>query len=370
MGLNLVDLITSQLGGGTVSKLAGALGLEPDQAQAGLRAGVPAILAGLTAASSTPDGAQRIADAAARQDTGILDNFANVLGGQATALSQGGASTLNSLLGGGMLSSLTSALSKFTGIGQSGLGSLLGMIAPLIMGVLGRQQSSLGLDASGLANLLSSQKQNIANAMPAGLGSMLGSIPGLGAITDTLRGAGDTARSVSESARNTVGQAGHAARDTAYQARHAGTSAARWVLPLAAAVLIGLILWQMIPRGKTTPVAPLSGAVAATSAEATRFTTGVKDAVAQITTTLGEVKDPATAEAAVPRLREVSTALGTLRSTWDSLPASARSAVSATVNSATSTLQPLFDKVTAIPGVSEKIKPVLDDIMSRLTAMR
>ena len=27
MGLNLVDLITSQLGGGTVSKLAGALGL-------------------------------------------------------------------------------------------------------------------------------------------------------------------------------------------------------------------------------------------------------------------------------------------------------------------------------------------------------
>ena len=53
---------------------------------------------------------------------------------------------------------------------------------PLVLGVLGKLKSSLRLDASGLASTLLGQKQNIVGAMPAGLGSALSSVPGLGSF--------------------------------------------------------------------------------------------------------------------------------------------------------------------------------------------
>ena len=44
----------------------------------------------------------------------------------------------------------------------------------MVVGALGEQQRSGGLDANGLANLLSSQKDQITAAMPSGLADMLG----------------------------------------------------------------------------------------------------------------------------------------------------------------------------------------------------
>ena len=44
--------------------------------------------------------------------------------------------------------------------------SLMGLLAPVVMGVLGQQRRTSGLDATGLARLLTSQKDNIASAIP------------------------------------------------------------------------------------------------------------------------------------------------------------------------------------------------------------
>src|SRR5262249_56757272 len=79
-----------------------------------------------------------------------------------------GLGSLRSLLGGSSLSALSGALGKFAGLNPSSSSSLLGMVAPMLMAILGKQSAEQGLNASGLANLLSEQKDHISAAMPSG----------------------------------------------------------------------------------------------------------------------------------------------------------------------------------------------------------
>src|SRR5262245_38067149 len=63
------------------------------------------------------------------------------------------------------------------------------MLAPIVMGTIGQQQGTRSFDAGGIANLLASQKDNIAAALPAGFSNLLG---GTG-LLDSLGGAARTA---------------------------------------------------------------------------------------------------------------------------------------------------------------------------------
>jgi sporulation protein YlmC with PRC-barrel domain len=51
--------------------------------------------------------------------------------------------------------------------------TLMGLVTPVIMAVLGREQRAAGLDASGLARMLMGQKDETKAAMPAGLSQIL-----------------------------------------------------------------------------------------------------------------------------------------------------------------------------------------------------
>ena len=62
----------------------------------------------------------------------------------------------------------------FAGIDPNTSKSLLGMLGPIVAGVVGQQQRSAGLDSKGLTSLLTSQKDTIAAAMPSGFASLLG----------------------------------------------------------------------------------------------------------------------------------------------------------------------------------------------------
>ena len=79
-----------------------------------------------------------------------------------------------SLLGARDQSALVGAVGQFAGLGQGKSGSLLGMLAPIVMGTVAQQQSARGPDASSIANLFASQKDNIAAALPADFGRLLG----------------------------------------------------------------------------------------------------------------------------------------------------------------------------------------------------
>jgi hypothetical protein len=74
-----------------------------------------------------------------------------------------GAGILNHLLG-ERQSGAVDMISKMSGLDSSQTGNLMTMLAPMVMGMLGKQKQQQGLDVSGLAGMLThtvtSQKQS------------------------------------------------------------------------------------------------------------------------------------------------------------------------------------------------------------------
>src|SRR5215472_3297671 len=206
MATNLVSLVMQFLTPDMVGRIATALGFDRTKVQSAISGGVPGLLAAFNHVATQPGGAQSLADAA-RQQTGSLENFASVLaaGGQSSLLDKG-SQLLSSLMGGQNQNALIGAISKFTGLGQGASGSLLGMLAPIVMGTIGKHQSAAGsLDANGMANLFASQKDNIAAALPSGFGSLLSG-------TGLLNSLGDAARTATVAGSGVTRAATSAAR--------------------------------------------------------------------------------------------------------------------------------------------------------------
>jgi len=255
--MNLVDLIKGQLSGDNINRFASAIGSDPSQTSSSINAAVPAILAALAKTASSSEGASRLASAVDNFDDRAVANPAQA-GSAGKSLIEDGNNTLDSLLGGGMTSGLSSVLAKFTGMGSGMITTILGFCTPLIMNVLKGRKQAMGLDAGGLSNLLEGQKQNIVNAMPSGLGSALGALPGFGGFGGVTQKA--------QEATQWAGQRAGEAYDTGRSAVASGAgSAGRWLIPiLGLVVLLGLI-WWIATRSTPTP-APRASAPRATAA--------------------------------------------------------------------------------------------------------
>jgi hypothetical protein len=168
----------------------------------------------------------------------VLGNIVSGLTGSAPQTTAKGMDILSTLLGGGALGLLTSTLSKFLAVGEAPTRSLMGLLTPLITGVLSQQQKATGLDANGLARMLTQQKDAITDAMPSGLSSLLessGLYQHISPPSPTSPPVYDTAGA--SRAQRTAGNGATMRR---------GGTWAYWVLPLLA--LAGL-LWYLVDRG-------------------------------------------------------------------------------------------------------------------------
>ena len=176
MAINLVSLVMQFLTPDMVGRVATTLGFDRNKVQSAIGGAVPALLAAFNDVATQPGGAQKLADAA-RQQTGSLGNLAHALtAGEPSSLIDKGSQLLSLLVSGQNQNALIGAIAKFTGLGQGASGSLLGMLAPIVMGTIGKHQSAAGaLDANGIATLFAGQKDNIAAALPSGFGRLLGS---------------------------------------------------------------------------------------------------------------------------------------------------------------------------------------------------
>ena len=236
---NIVSTISRFLTPELIGKMASATGLDRSMAHKATAAAVPAILSGLADVAGRPGGARQLANAVAEQPTDLLGSIANSLSGPAQ-MADKGTSLLSSLLGGGMSGLLASTVGKFLGIGEGPMRSLMGLLKPIIMGVLGREQRSQGLDMNGLARMLTGQKDEIAGAMPAGLSRLLDT-----SGFHTGAAMSSTADRPSYEAPRSAGL--RMASETQPASR--GTSWAYWALPLLA---LGGLLWFLFPRDERT----------------------------------------------------------------------------------------------------------------------
>src|SRR6185503_4886326 len=103
---------------------------------------------------------------------GRLETLASALEGT-PQVAQAGANLLTSLIGTGSLAVLVSSLAKFVGMPEGSARNLLNTLMPAIMWTLGQERRDKGIGAAGLVDMLKSEKEDIAAAVPAGLSDQL-----------------------------------------------------------------------------------------------------------------------------------------------------------------------------------------------------
>lgn len=175
---NIIALLKDQLSDSLLEKIAGFLGEDKSKVTSAVGGAIPSLLLGLLKKGSEPGGSDSLFKTMqeGKHDGGILDNLGNVFGGGSatTDLISSGKGLLGSIFGdkaGGLGDLIASA----GGISKNSGSSLLGMLAPIVMGFLGKNLKSEGsFSASGLMSLLLGQKDFIKSALPSGVTNLLG----------------------------------------------------------------------------------------------------------------------------------------------------------------------------------------------------
>ncbi len=338
--MNIIEMIKNNISSGMLNQLSSLVGASPEQTKAAAGAAVPSILAGMSKLAESRDGADRLSEILNNLDPSVVGNMDGMFtGGKTDAVQNQGSGMLEKLLGGGLLAGLVSAIGKFTGSGSGMIQKLLAFLAPLIMGTISK---SLGGKASaqGLTQFFNEQKSNITNAMPAGFS--LGNIPGLGSVTAAAQ---RTAESVTK-----------------------GASAMTWLLPILL-VGLGIALWFYLREPEPVKMPGNPDMVKKLGDQVGQMTDSVKTLFTTATTSLEGVKDAATADAALPKLKELTSNAEDMKKLYGLLPDAGKATIKTLLGNGIDKLKALADKILALPGVGPVLKPVVDGLMAKLTAI-
>jgi hypothetical protein len=221
---------------------------------------------------------------------------------------------------------LANKVSLSSGLSGKSVMTLLGALAPMVLGILKREQNTRGLGFAGLTRLLSGQPAaEEAYTAPR--------VTDRDVPTDTY-GAPERRRSLS------------------------------WVLPLIIlAFLIGLI-WHYASRPSSSSM-PGAAVHAGTGPEIDQVRNQLGEDQQSALGILRSIQDPASAQAAVPKLKELNTRLDDTRETFDNLPADSKNTISSSIPGLMSQLKPEIERVLKIPGVTAWIGPELDAMLSK-----
>lgn len=184
---SMVEQLTSQLlSGGSLGALSGQLGADEDQTRNAVSAALPMLLAGLAKNAARPEGAQALFGALEKKhDGGMLDDLAGFLGKPDT-------DDGNGILGhvfGQKRQTVEQGVGAAAGMDPAKVARMMAMLAPIVMGYLGRQKRQQNLDARSLGDLLGGEAGAL-EKKDAGFG-MLGRLldqDGDGSIADDLLG--------------------------------------------------------------------------------------------------------------------------------------------------------------------------------------
>lgn len=171
-----------QLLAGQADQIGARIGADPAQTQQAISAALPALLAGLQQQATPGSGLQQAIEQ--DHDGSILDDLSGYLNGTANLgpRTTNGQGILDHVLG-DQQEGVQHALSSQTGLSSSMIAQLLPLLAPIVMGMLGRQARTGGNASGGLGDL-GSILGGLTGGQPGmgsgGLGDILGSILGGG----------------------------------------------------------------------------------------------------------------------------------------------------------------------------------------------
>jgi len=166
--MSLLDMLQQRLGGDAVNQISSKLGTDPASTRTAIAAALPMLVGALARNAQDPGKAGALANALGRHDGSVLDDVAGYLGRGDTGDGDG---ILGHVLG-GKKETVQTGLGQAAGLDPAKAGTLLAMLAPLVMGALGKAQREKGLDTGGLAGMLGSEQQRAADAAPGVMGML------------------------------------------------------------------------------------------------------------------------------------------------------------------------------------------------------
>ena len=171
MSDSILDMLRGQLGGEALEAIGGRLGADRSKVEKAVPVALGSLMTGLARNTRSAEGASALAAALERDHDGsVLDNLQGVL---AAPDERAGAGILGHVFG-ARQGAVQSALGQSTGLDSGSMGKLMTMLAPLVLGALGKKQRQAGLGAGDLGGLLRQEQDSAARQAPD-LG-MLGSL--------------------------------------------------------------------------------------------------------------------------------------------------------------------------------------------------
>lgn len=168
---SLTNDLLQQLQGLPTSQMGQQLGLSSEQTSGAIAAALPLLLGALGNNASRDDGAQQLLGALQRDHAGL--DIGSVLGAV-----MGGGGGGNDILGhilGAKQQPAAQGLGAATGLDGDRAGTLLKMLAPLVMAYLAKQVGGSGATPQTVGSLLGQEKQQIQQQGGVG-GGLLGAV--------------------------------------------------------------------------------------------------------------------------------------------------------------------------------------------------
>ena len=158
--MNIEGLLGQVLSGDNLGAISQAIGADESTTSSAIQAALPMILGGLARNASSEGGASALAGALDQDHDGsVLDDIAGfVMGGGGQQ--SNGAGILGHIFG-NRNEAVQQGVSQTSGLDMGMVAQLLPILAPIVMGYLGRQKQEQGMDASGLAGMLGGAQQQM-----------------------------------------------------------------------------------------------------------------------------------------------------------------------------------------------------------------
>lgn len=154
---SLVGVLLQTLGGSATGELSQQLGTDEGKTKSALEVAIPLLIGALGKNAEESEGAEKLDSALTRDHSGaVLQDVKGYVskGGNR----EDGEAILKHVLG-GKKGKAEKGIAQTTGLEENQAGALLEILAPLVLGALGKEKQEKGLDAGALSGVLQKERQ-------------------------------------------------------------------------------------------------------------------------------------------------------------------------------------------------------------------
>lgn len=167
--MSLMDLVSQHLGNEQVGQIASRLGASDDQTQNAIGMALPTLVAALAKKADEDNGIADIESSLGDHDEQIFSKLGSALAADGDNDVQGiqalGGGMLGNILG-GRQGKVETGIGKASGLSGGQVASLLSMLAPMVMGAVGKKKREGNGDLGGM---LRGEKETIEKQATGGL---------------------------------------------------------------------------------------------------------------------------------------------------------------------------------------------------------